>query len=121
MPMAFHAERVFPLPPAEAWSVPADTDHRNRMLGLPQVSYGEPREDAKGPWRPASARLPGGIALRRRERPFEWVRERRYKVARDFEEGPFTRFRGGVELHPEGEGTRVRVFAELEPSGLSAA
>jgi class 3 adenylate cyclase len=106
-------ERVYPLPPGEAWALLADTDHLNRMIGLPAVEFGAPRDLV----RRARARF-FGVPATWEEFPFEWIRERGYAVRRDFGTGPVKRFVGGVELEPDGGGTRVRVFAELTPRNV---
>jgi adenylate cyclase len=111
----YSMERVYPLPPGEAWALLADTDHLNREIGLPSVDFDPPREFV----RRARARF-FGVPATWEEFPFEWVRERVYAVRREFATGPVRRFVGGVELEPVDGGTRVRVFADLTPRNALA-
>ena len=109
----FTRERVFPISPTEAWDILADTDHLNRMIGLPVVEYGPPRDFV----RRARARF-FGIPARWEEHPFQWIQGRGYTVRRDFATGPVRSMTVGVELEPaEGDGTRVRGVADLTPRG----
>jgi class 3 adenylate cyclase len=95
------------------WDVLAQTDKLNRAIGLPPVENGALHGQEIS--RTVHARLFGFIPLHWIESPFEWVREHRYVVQRDFPSGPLRRFRGGVEVEPRGAGSRIRVFAELTP------
>jgi adenylate cyclase len=95
------------------WDVLAHTDKLNRAIGLPSVQNGVMNGQEMA--RPVHARLFGLLPLNWIESPFEWVREHRYVVQRDFPDGPLRQFRGGVEVEPLGTGSRIRVFAELTP------
>ena len=112
-------EWTIDVPPALVWDVLAQTDKLNRAMGLPPMQPGPPDGDGIG--RPVEAWLYGVIPLGLIEYPFEWVSERRYVVQRDFTRGPLARFRGGVEVEPQGSGSRVRVFAEMTPRNLLGA
>lgn len=113
-PLTFSQERGFPITRAQAWELLANTEHLNRIIRLPSVTYGNP--DSDGLWRPASAKLFGMVRMRWKEFPFEWVRDERYAVERIYENGPLRRFYGGVELRDDTNGgTIVRVFADLTP------
>jgi class 3 adenylate cyclase len=95
------------------WDVLAHTDKLNRAIGLsPMQTTAMNGQELS---RPVQARLFGLIPLHWVESPFEWVREHRYVVQRDFPTGPLARFRGGVEVEPLGTGSRIRVFTELTP------
>ena len=43
----------------------------------------------------------------------EWVRERRYVVRREFENGPVSAVEVGIELEPDGDGVIVTSFADF--------
>jgi class 3 adenylate cyclase len=96
----FVAAREFALSPARAWRVLGDTDHMNRILHLPPVDFSAPGGAETGFVRLARARLLGTVPVTYRENPFEWVRERGYAVLREFESGPLTSIRIGVDLAP---------------------
>jgi class 3 adenylate cyclase len=126
----FSADQVFPLSLEQVWDLLSNTEHLNRTIGLPAVNYSSPIPQ-DGFYRTASAKLFKIFSLNWKEYPFEWVRNAQYKeypfewirneryaVLRVFEGGVLERFFGGVELHPEGEGTHVRVFADLTPRNL---
>jgi len=117
-PLRFVAEQQIPLPLEQVWELLSNTDHLNRTLGLPPVSYGAPVDTKEGFYREASAQIFKIFSLSWKEYPFEWIRNERYTVLRLFEGGPLERFFGGVELSREGPGTRVRVFADLTPRNL---
>ncbi len=115
-PHLLSREWTIDVPPSLVWDVLAQTDKLNRAVGLPPVQPGP--LDGDGIGRPVEAWLYGVIPLSWIEYPFEWVRERRYVVQRDFTRGPLVRFRGGIEVEPQGSGSRVRVFAEMTPRNL---
>jgi class 3 adenylate cyclase len=103
-------------PVGRVWTVLAQTDKLNRAVGLPPVR--PTPMDGKDLGRRVEAWLYGVVPMSWVEYPFEWVRDRRYSVQRDYLRGPLTRFRGGVEVEPAGSGSRVRVSAELTPRNL---
>jgi class 3 adenylate cyclase len=109
------AERRYPMSRAEAWRLLADTDHLNRTIGLPPVEF-SPLPDPL--IRGARARAFGLLPVRWREFPFEWVREHRYVVRREFESGPVSAAEVGIELRAEAETVTVRSFAEFTAPGL---
>jgi adenylate cyclase len=51
-----------------------------------------------------------------REFPFDWIRERRYTVRREFESGPVSTMVVGIELQPTQPGVTVRSYAEASPA-----
>lgn len=111
----YEETREYPVPPRRIWDILSNTDRLNRAISLPHVEYGPPADGPQGRYRTAAARYWGLIPMRWKEFPFDWVRDRRYSVQRDFEIGPMERFLGGVELEPSPAGTRVKVFCELKP------
>ena len=98
-----------------AWELLGNTEHLNRTIGLPAITYGEVIVSETDFYREASAKALGLLTTRYREYPFEWIRDQRYAVQRIFENGPFIRFYGGVELKPEKVGCVVCVFADITP------
>jgi adenylate cyclase len=106
--------------PREAvWRFLANTDALSRELGTAFVQYEfEPRPQG-GTALLGETKL-AGRPVRYRERPFDWVRPVYYHVHRTYEKGPVREYRRGVELQPTGEGTTVRSWLEVEPSGRMA-
>ena len=62
--------------------------------------------------------LVGVVPLRWREYPFDWIRERRYAVRREFERGPVAALDVGIELLPAGDGVTIRSYAVCTPSSV---
>ncbi|MBI3831033.1 MAG: hypothetical protein HY291_16050 [Planctomycetes bacterium] len=113
------AERSFVLdaPPAALWPLVANTDSLNRELGLPVVAYNPVPKASGGTTIIARASMMGQ-EMEWVEHPYEWIAPREYSVEREFVKGPFKRLLWGVKLLPEGTGTKVEVFADLEPRGF---
>jgi adenylate cyclase len=102
--------RRYPMPVSEAWRLLADTDHLNRTIGLPPIEFTTlPDPLVRG----GQAKAFGVLPVRWREFPFEWVRERRYVVRREFERGPIEAVEVGIELTPDGGGVTVTSFADF--------
>jgi adenylate cyclase len=112
------AQREYALRPAILWDLLAKTDDLDRETGMPTVAYGPVVVSADGFYRQAAARFRGLLTVRWREYPFDWVRGERYTFLRVFEAGFLDTFYGGAELSPVGNGTAVRLFAELTPRTL---
>jgi class 3 adenylate cyclase len=112
----FERRRQYPMSVAEAWRLLADTNHLNRAIGLPAVSF-SPLDGARSTFtRSAHCRAFGLIPLSWKEYPFDWVRNRSYKVRREFERGPLAVLEGGIELEPAGSETTVKAFADYTPA-----
>src|SRR5690348_11658418 len=118
-PVRYKRERSYPMSVAEAWRLLADTDHLNRAIGLPRVAFSSLAPSRGEFVRQGHARLYGIVPVRWKEYPFAWVRERCYKVRREFESGPVAVLEGNVELQPADAGVRVRVFADFTPSNVA--
>jgi class 3 adenylate cyclase len=104
---------------AEAWRLLADTNHLNRTIGLPAVTFSSP-DGARGDLsRVAQAKAFGVVPLSWTEYPFNWVRERGYRFRREFQRGPLAVVEGGIELQPVGDRVRVKAFAEYTPANLA--
>src|ERR1700751_2798507 len=108
-------DRSYPMPPAEAWRLLGDTDHLNRAIGLPSVGFCATDEPLIHNDR---ARAFGVVPVRWREFPFDWVRERRYAVRREFESGPVATIVVGIELPADGPGVTVVSYAECTTTGV---
>jgi adenylate cyclase len=113
-PFVVEREDRYTLSAPELWELLGNTEHVNRLIGLPSVTFGPVQETAEGMFRPASARMLG-LRLDWREYPFDWVRDRQHAVLRVYERGPLERIRVGLELRPDGEGCHVRQFAQVTP------
>jgi adenylate cyclase len=114
-PIRYERERSFPMTVGEAWRLLADTDHLNRAIGLPSVEFSALPDPLV---RRAQARAFGVIPVRWHELPFDWIRERRYAVRREFERGPVASIVAGIELLPAAEGVTVRSYAECTPASV---
>jgi adenylate cyclase len=112
----FERERVYPMSLAEAWRILADTDHLNRAIGLGAVEASAPSDTFL---RRVKTKAYGVIPVRWKEFPFDWVREHRYTVRREFESGPLACVEGGIELRPANGGVTVKAFADYTPANLA--
>ena len=115
-PIRYERERSYPMPVGEAWRLLADTDHLNRAIGLPSVEFSASSDPLI---RQAQARAFGVIPVRWHELPFDWIRERRYAVRREFEHGPVAVIVAGIELLPAEHGVMVRSYAECTPANIA--
>jgi len=115
-PIRYERERFYPMSVAEAWRLLADTDHLNRAIGLPSVEFSALPDPLI---RRARARAFGVIPVRWHELPFDWIRERRYAVRREFEGGPIATIVAGIELLPNEHDVTVRSYAECTPANVS--
>ena len=112
-------QRRYPIPATEVWRLLADTDHLNRTIGLPEVDMTPLDPRRGGLVRRARARAYGLVPVRWREYPFDWIRERRYLVRREFEWGPIAVVEVAIEVEPDGDSTDVKVYADFTPADLS--
>jgi class 3 adenylate cyclase len=103
-------ERRYWMSVAEAWRLLADTDHLNRSIGLPPVEFSELSNPLL---RRARAKAFGVLPVSWTEFPFEWVRERRYVVRREFQGGPVSCVEVGIELAPVADGVSIKAFADF--------
>jgi adenylate cyclase len=100
----------------EAWRILADTEHLNRSIGLSAV---EASESSEAFLRRVKTKAYGLVPVRWKEFPFDWVRERRYTVRREFESGPLACVEGGIELRPADAGVAVKAFADYTPANAA--
>ena len=101
---------------AEAWRILADTDHLNRVIGLAAIEVTGTPDPLL---RRVRTRAYGMVPVRWQEFPFDWVRDRRYTVRREFEAGPLACVEGGIELVSDGGGVTVKAFADYTPSNVT--
>lgn len=118
-PIRYEQERQYPMSVEEAWRILADTDHLNRSIGLPAVEFSPLHGPGDPMVRQARARAYGVVPVRWKEFPFDWVRERRYAVRREFEGGPIEWLEGGIELEPADGGVTVKAFAHFTPKNAA--
>jgi adenylate cyclase len=97
------------------WGLVADTEALNREMGLPPINFRFTPRQMGGADTSAEVRI-GGLTLRYREHPFDWVRPSYYHVRRTFHGGPVREIVGGARLEKAEGGTRVVVWSELEPA-----
>lgn len=102
------------------WGLVAETESLNREMGLPPINFRFTPRHIGGAETSAEVRI-GGLTLRYREHPFEWVRPRYYHVRRTFHGGPVREIVGGARLEEADGGTRVTVWSELEPANAVGA
>ena len=103
----YQQRRRYPMSVPEAWRLLADTDHLNRAIGLPSVEFSALPDPLI---RQARARAFGVIPVRWHELPFDWIRERRYAVRREFLGGPIAVMVVGIELRPTGHGVTFQKY-----------
>jgi adenylate cyclase len=115
----FERQRHYPMSVREAWRILADTDHLNRSIGLPAVEFSPLAHAGEPLLKQARARAFLIVPVRWKEFPFDWVRERRYAVRREFDSGPIACVEGGIELLPADGGVTVRVFAHFTPTNFT--
>lgn len=118
-PIRFERERQYPMSVGEAWRILADTDHLNRSIGLPAVEFSPLAHGGDPLLRQARTRAYLVLPVRWKEFPFDWVRERRYAVRREFDWGPIAWVEGGIELQPIAGGVALKAFAHFKPTNLA--
>jgi adenylate cyclase len=118
-------EEVFPLSRDKVWELLSRTDHLNRIIGLFPIHSSSLRFNNTDFIQELSAKVAGVVPMRWKEHPFQWVKDVRYDVIREYRGGPLKRFFGGIELEdaeallPDGShATRVKLFAEFTPANL---
>jgi len=100
-------------PPAVLWPFLSNTNRLNRSMRLPENEVERGPNDYE---RLVRARVLG-LTVSWRERPFEYVAGRYYKLVREFDNGPVARFEGGIRLDPDGAGTRVTMSGVIAGRG----
>lgn len=110
-------QRRYGMSPGEAWRLLADTEHLNRTVGLPPIEFTQLPDPLLRGARTKALRI---LPVRWREFPFEWVREQRYVVRREFENGPLNSVEVGIELTPAGDDVIVKSFADFSADNVAA-
>ncbi len=109
-----HEDQIrFSAPPEAVWEMVAQTDRLNREMGIPPISFSFNPREAGGTEIWATITI-GGLTVKYREHPFEWVVPQFHSIRRTFQRAPFSEIRGGVQLRPDGEGTIATVWAEID-------
>ena len=103
--------------PEKLWPLVADTNRFNRDTGVPAVkSVGEASDNGR------RLRLTSlGIPIEWEEKPFEWVRPRRFGVVRRYSKGPMEELRVRAELEPLESGTKLVYEIWAKPKNLLGA
>ncbi len=109
-------QRRYPISRSEAWRLLADTEHLNRTIGLPPIEFSQPTDPLL---RAARAKAFGVFAVRWTEFPFEWIREQRYVVRREFQGGPIGAVDVGIELTAVDGDVIVNSFADFSSASLA--
>jgi len=104
--------------PEALWPYVANTDRFNRATGQqPAVFQDEPAPE-RGAIRTGEMRVMG-MAMRWREYPFEWVKDREHSVFRWYRSGPLAALWNRVRLVPlEGGGCELHHEMWLTPRGM---
>lgn len=104
--------------PEALWPYVANTDRFNRAVGLAPVSFTDEPAPQGGALRTGEQRVLG-MALRWREYPFEWVKDREHSVFRWYRSGPVAAVWNHVTLTPlEGGGTELKHDVWITPRGV---
>jgi class 3 adenylate cyclase len=113
----YRDERHYPEPPEAIWPYLADTERVNDLVGFAAYRF-EEKFDAKGRLRRYASGKLGPLPVRWEEGFGEWQENRRLVQTRHFKTGPVRRFHVGFDLYPEGTGSRVEYWGEVECAGL---
>ena len=107
----------FDAPCERVWPALADTARFNEAAGFPKHVIDElPQADGTVIF-VGRARF-GPFEIRWRDLPVDWVTNRRFRHAREFENGPLRSLVATLDLTPEGEGCRANYTLEVEPANL---
>ncbi len=98
-----------------AWTVLADTDRQNRLIGLAPLEVSPAGPSAGAARYEVRSRL-GGLAVTWEDLPTEFVRFERFHIRRRFTAGPLRRLEVEALFKPEGTGTRLRLVLAVEPT-----
>ncbi len=102
------------LAPAQVWSMLADTDRFNEILGLPAYRLEEIAQPNGTVLRRGTGKV-AGVELAWEEKPYEWVLHRAFRQIRVFSRGPFRVFGPVLDITSEGAGSRVVYGLHWEP------
>lgn len=116
-------EQHYELSIEQVWELLSQTDQLNRNIGLSSIQVGPPEFTSRGLFRQATMKALGLVKVEWNETPFEWVKQKYYRVSREYTTGPIRSFVGGVELsesyNSDGKaGTTVRLYGQFTPTNL---
>ncbi|MBX3225889.1 MAG: serine/threonine protein kinase [Labilithrix sp.] len=104
--------------PQALWPYVANTERVNRAVGLTPVNFTDEPSPEGGAIRTGEMRVMG-LALRWREYPFEWVKDREHSVFRWYSSGPVAALWNRVALEPlDGGGCELRHDVWMSPRGV---
>jgi len=104
--------------PEALWPFVANTERFNRAVGLAPVAFSDEPSPDGGAIRTGEARVLG-MALRWREYPFEWVKNREHSVFRWYRSGPVSAVWNRVTLAPlEHGGCELHHDIWITPRGM---
>ncbi|MBX3186246.1 MAG: serine/threonine protein kinase [Labilithrix sp.] len=104
--------------PGALWPHVANTDRFNKAVGLAPIVFTDEPAPEGGAIRTGEMRVLG-MAIRWREFPFEWVKDREHSVFRWYRSGPLAALWNRVKLTPiEGGGTELEHDIWLTPRGV---
>jgi class 3 adenylate cyclase len=113
----YRDERHYDKPPAAIWPFLADTARINELVGFAAYRFTE-KADANGRVRRYAKGKLGPLPVQWEEAVGEWQENRRLVQLREFKSGPIRRFHVGFDLYPEGNGSRVDYWGEVECVGI---
>jgi class 3 adenylate cyclase len=105
----------FDVAPERLWVALADTARFNEAAGFPKHRI-ESQPQGDGTVIYIGHAKFGPFSVRWRDLPVEWVTGRRFRHAREFENGPFKSLVATLTLAPEGKGCRAEYVLEVEPA-----
>jgi class 3 adenylate cyclase len=119
-------EEEFALSREKVWELLSNTDHLNRVIGLFPIRSKSFCFQNTDFIQELTARVAGVVPMRWQEHPFQWVKNERYSVVREYRGGPLKRFYGGIELRESdtllddgSRATLVKLFAEFTPANAA--
>ena len=109
--------------PEALWPFVSNTEKMNRATGLAPVRFEIESMATKVPTGPATTgnQRVGGMNMKWREHPYEWIEGSRHVVLRVFEKGVLRWYVAEVQMERlAGGGTRLRNTIKMEPRGMLA-
>jgi hypothetical protein len=103
--------------PAALWPLVSDTNHMNRLAGMPPVRFTTQPGPDGNPRRIGIGEVMGKPATWD-EHPFKWVYQEHFSVLRTFHDGPLSAYRSTVTLEPWDGGTRLVHTVRLVPRSV---
>jgi len=113
----FREERRYVKPPDAIWPFLSDTARVNELVGFAPYRVEEKPDMAGRVRRFARGKL-GPVPVAWEESFGEWRENRSLLQRREFKTGPIRRFTVGLDLYPDGTGSRVVYHGEVECRGI---